>query len=85
MCVSLASDSSETIDVTISNLGMVTASDMLMHHVLSILICKVIVGRQRQNRSVELCRELSKQQTYTFATMIGHFSRDLEFANVYMA
>ena len=35
--MSLASDSSETIDVTIIKLGTVTASDMVMHHVLIIL------------------------------------------------
>ena len=32
-CVSLASDSSEPIEVTIIKLGMVTASDIVMHHV----------------------------------------------------
>ena len=31
-CVSLASDSSEIIEVIIITLGTVTASDMLMHH-----------------------------------------------------
>ena len=34
VCVSFASDSSETIEVIIIELGTVTASDMLMHHVL---------------------------------------------------
>ena len=36
VCVSLASDSSETIEVTIIILGRVTASDIRMHHVLII-------------------------------------------------
>ena len=34
VCVSLASDSSETIEVIIIKLGMVTASDMKMHHMI---------------------------------------------------
>ena len=34
VCVSVASDSSETIEVIIIKLGMVTASDMVMHHML---------------------------------------------------
>ena len=33
LCVSLASDSLETIEVIIIKLGMVTASDMVMHHI----------------------------------------------------
>ena len=37
VCVSLTSDSSKTIKVIIIKLGMVTASDMVMHHVLIIL------------------------------------------------
>ena len=37
VCVSLASNSSETIEVTIIKLGPVTASDMRMHHALIIL------------------------------------------------
>ena len=36
-CVSLTSDSSETVEVFIIKLGMVTASDMVMHQVLIIL------------------------------------------------
>ena len=35
--VALASDSSETIEVIISKLGMVTASDMVIHHALIIV------------------------------------------------
>ena len=37
VCVSLASDSSETVEVISVNHGTVTASDMRMHHVLIIL------------------------------------------------
>ena len=37
VCVSLASDSLETIEVIIIKLGMETAPDMVMHHVLIIL------------------------------------------------
>ena len=37
VCVSLASNSLETIEVIIIKLGMVTASDMVMHHMLIIL------------------------------------------------
>ena len=37
VCVSLTSDSSETIEVIIIKLGMVTTSDMLMHDVLVIM------------------------------------------------
>ena len=37
VCVSLASDSLETIKVIIIKLGMVAASDMVMHHMLIIL------------------------------------------------
>ena len=44
VCVSPASDSSETIEVIIIKLGMVTSSDMVMHHVLIILILTCIQG-----------------------------------------
>ena len=44
VCVSLASDFSETIQVTTIILGMVTASDMVMHHVLTILTLTFIQG-----------------------------------------
>ena len=44
VCVSLASDSSETIEFIIIKLGMVTASDIVMHHVLIILTLTFIQG-----------------------------------------
>ena len=37
VCLPLASDSSEAVEVTIVKLGTVTASDMRMHHMLIIL------------------------------------------------
>ena len=43
-CLSLTSDSSETIKVTIIKFGTVTASDMIMHHVLIILTLTFIQG-----------------------------------------
>ena len=33
VCVSIASDSSETVEVIIVKLGTVTASDWILHHV----------------------------------------------------
>ena len=44
VCVSLTSDSSETIEVIILKRGTVTASDMLMHHILIILTLTLIQG-----------------------------------------
>ena len=44
VCLSLASDSSEAIKVIIIKFGMVTASDMIMHHVLIILSLIFIQG-----------------------------------------
>ena len=45
MCVSLASDSLETVEVITVKLDMVTASDMRMHHVLIILTLTLIQVR----------------------------------------
>ena len=50
MCVSLASDSSEAVEVIILKLGIVTASDMKMHHVLIMLILTFIEGHTDLNR-----------------------------------
>ena len=44
--MSLASDSSETVEVVIVKLGLVTASDMRMHHVLIILTLTFIHGHR---------------------------------------
>ena len=43
VCVSLASHSSETVKVIIK-LGMVTALDLVIHHVLIILVMSFIQG-----------------------------------------
>ena len=52
VCVSvfLASDYLETVEVTIVNLGMVTASDMGIQHVLIILTSTFIQGHTDLNR-----------------------------------
>ena len=47
--------------------------------------CKVTEGQQRHKISVELLRQVSKQKSIKLATTLGHFLRDLHFANVYMA
>ena len=59
MCVrvSLASDSSETIEVIVVKLGTVTASDVRMHHVLTILALTFIQGH------TDLMHENSKCST----------------------
>ena len=44
ICLSLTSDSSETIEVIIIKLGTVTTSDMRMHHMLIILTLTFIQG-----------------------------------------
>ena len=52
MSVSLASDSSETVEVIIIKLGMTTASDMRMHDVL-------IVGHTYLNHEDNKCSIIS--------------------------
>ena len=49
VCVSLTSDSSETVEVIIIKLGTVTASDMVTHHMLSILTLTFIQGHTDLN------------------------------------
>ena len=44
VCVSLASDSRETIEAIIIRLGTVAASDIRMHHMLIILTLTFIQG-----------------------------------------
>ena len=44
VCISLASDSSKTIKVITIKLGMVTTSDVIMHHVLIILTLTFMQG-----------------------------------------
>ena len=48
VCVSLASDSSETVEVIIVNLGFVTASITGMHLMLSILTLTFVQGHTDQ-------------------------------------
>ena len=61
VCVSLASDSSETIEVIIIKLGMVTVSDMLMHHhVLIILNLIFIQGNADHNHENIKCLIISE-------------------------
>ena len=55
VCVPLASESSETIEVTIIKLGTVTASDMLMYHVLIILTSTFIQGHTDLNNENSKC------------------------------
>ena len=50
VCLSLASGSSETIQVIIIKLGKVTASDMKMHHVLIRLALTLIQCHTNLNR-----------------------------------
>ena len=65
MCVrvlvrgSLASDSSETIDVIIITLSIVTASDMVMHHVLIILTLTFIESHMDLIIKIRKCSIIS--------------------------
>ena len=71
--MSLASDSSETIQVLITKLGTVTASDMLMHHVLIILTLTFIQGHTDLNHENNKCMIISniiQALPITFAAMI---------------
>ena len=58
-CLSLASDSSETVEVTIVKLGTVTASDMRMHHVLIILTLIFSYGHTDLNHENNKCSIIS--------------------------
>ena len=53
--LSLTSDSSETVEVIIVKLGTVTASDMRMHHRLTILTLTVIQVQTDLNRENNKC------------------------------
>ena len=59
VCVSLATDSSETVEVIIKH-GTVTASDMLMHHVLIILTLIFIQGHADLNHKNNKCSIISE-------------------------
>ena len=49
--VSLACDSSETTEVAMVKLDMVTATDMVMHHVLIVLTMTLIQGHRDHNHT----------------------------------
>ena len=49
VCLSLAIDSSEAIEIIIIKVGIVSASDMVMHHVLIILTLTFIQGHRDLN------------------------------------
>ena len=57
--VSLASDSSEAIEVIIIKLGMVPTLDMVMHHVLIILTLTFIQGHTDLNHENNKCSIIS--------------------------
>ena len=59
VCLSIASDSSETIEVVIVKLDTVTASDMRMHRVLSILTFTFIQGHTDRNHENNICLIIS--------------------------
>ena len=54
VCVSLANDSLETVEVIVKH-GMATASDMGMHHMLIILTLTFIQGRTDLNHENNKC------------------------------
>ena len=73
VCVPLASDSSETIEVIVVTLGTVTASNMRMHHVLIILTLTFIQGHTDRNYGDNKCLIISetiKAMPTTFAVKI---------------
>ena len=73
MHVSIASDSLETVKVIIIKLGMVTASDMLMHHILVVLTLTFIQGHTDVNYeiiTVRLFSEVVQAIPITFAVTI---------------
>ena len=65
-CVSLASDSSETIEAIIITLGTVTASDMGMHYVLIVLTLTFIQGHPDLKYENNKCSIISE----TFEVMM---------------
>ena len=71
--VTLASDSSETVEVIIVKPGTVTASDMRMHHVLIILTLAFMQGhtdRNYENNKGLIISETIQAMPLTFAVMI---------------
>ena len=58
--VALASNFPETIEVIIITLGMVTASDMVMHHALMILTLTFVQGHTDLNHENKKCSVISE-------------------------
>ena len=70
VCVSLVSDSSETIEVITIKLGMVTSSDLPMHHVLIILTSTFIQGHtdfKHEKNKCSIFSETVQEILITFA------------------
>ena len=86
MCVSLAvaSDSSESIEVIIIKLGTVTASDMLMHHVLIILTLTFIQGHIALNHENNKCFIISETISETIQAMPVKFAVKTVRIKVYL-
>ena len=73
VCMSLASDSSETIKIIIIKLGTVTASAMRMHHVLILLTLTFIQSHTDLNHENNKCfiiSETVQAMTIKFAVKI---------------
>ena len=71
VCLSLASDSSETIEVIIITLGTMTASDVIMHHVLPISTLTFIQGHtHRHHKNNKLFQKMFGQWPIKFAVKI---------------
>ena len=68
--VSLASDCWETVQVIITKLGRVTASDMIMHPVLIILTSTFIQGHTDQNNKSSIISETVQAMPIMFAVEI---------------
>ena len=72
-CLSLASDSSETIEIIVINLGMVTDSDMVVRHVFIILTLTFIQGHiylSHKNHTCSIISETVQAIRISFAAKI---------------
>ena len=80
VCLSLASDSSETVEVIIINPGTMTASDMRMHHVLIVLTLTFIQGHAELNQENSKCWIISE----TVQTVPINFAAKIVRRKVYI-
>ena len=80
LCVCPSSDSSETIEVSIIKLGMVTTSDMRRHHMLIILTLTFIQGHTDLNHENNKCSIISK----TVQTILMRFAVKIVRLKVYI-